>query len=297
MSEAPGDIQIKKEDLLLESSFEGVLKGLVGSSLGFLGALIISVALGLTSQTLFGVPIAFLGFVLLVSSLLATVGALRNRILKGLAKRGLAWTYWSQRLFSGMFWFAVISAIYGILSIKQIIPMYSIQLSELFAGLYFLLATPQFLFGRMMEELRESRLCLLEFMSSWNAGKPIRSTGHSWLRRGMRGIEQRLKAFGIPAPTGELFFGSSYSLFKGHVSNATFEALAAWLIEPSNYSNVNWTIPFLLHEARKAEEDGFHKRRRFRLRNMTLSEIESAIIIVVSAGPAIYALLVHFGIL
>jgi hypothetical protein len=292
-------VEVTNDDLILYHRRTTILlSSIEGASLGFLTFVILGIAIGLTSQILFGVSVPFLIFVLAGSFVLAEVGRRRNQIVRRIANLGFAWTYWSERVISWSFWVAVVLAVYAILSIKQIIPDYSIQISELLAGLYFLLATPQFLLGQLMTAPKAARLCLLQFLSDWNAGKPVVTTGHSWLRRALRGIEQRLKTFGIPAPAGELFFGSSYSLFKGHVSNVTFEELAKWLIEASNYSNVNWTIPFLLREAKQAEEDGFRRpRRMLSRRGLTLPEAESAILIVISVGTAIYGLLVHFGVL
>ena len=255
-----------------------------------------------------GIEIAF-PFLILTYSLLiavfggsflfALVGAYRNQIVRRIANHGFVVTFWAQRVFRWIPLLGASTVLIGVLSLRGIIPDYSPALSIIFVGLYFFLVAPRLLiFPQMMLESREARLCLLQFLLNWNTGKPVHNTGHNWLRRGLRGIEQRLKAFGLPVPSRELFFGSSYALFKGHASNTTFEELAQWLLELSNYSEVNWTIPFLMSEAKKAEEDGFERPGRsfdsFRnLKFMTLERLASITIIL----GAIYGLLTYFGIL
>ena len=291
------NFEIANDDVILHRRRTLFINAIEGALIGFLGFTITAIGIvGLFPSLLVGYFFSI--FVAVGSAFYAAIGQFRNPIVRRIANHGIAWTYWSQRVFSWLFWVSALMAIYAVLSFRHIIPECSDSISILFAGLYFLLATPQFLIGKLMTDLKEARLCLLQFMSDWGRGKPEFSTGHSWLRRGLRGTEQRLKAFGIPAPAGDLFLGSSYSLFKGHVSNITFEELAKWMIEPSNYSNVNWTIPFLLHEAKQAEEDGFGRPRRIlRPRSLTLPEAESAILIIISVGTAIYGLLAHFSIL
>jgi hypothetical protein len=296
------NVRITDDDLILDRRGMRFVKGVLGGSFGFLGFIFLGIVIP------FPVPSIsfelFLSFVLTGTGVYAALGEFRDRIVRAFANRGLAWVYWLQRALNWLFWGGVFIALFAIFSVEKVIPLnqvlpaYANAISILFGGFYFLLATPRLLFGQLMTESREARLCLVQFMSDWNCGKPVRSTGHAWLRRGIQTIERKLKTFGVPVPSGELYFGSSYSLFKGHVSDITFEGLAKWLIDSSNYTNVNWTIPFLLGEAKQAEDAGFHRsHRRLRMRRLTLPETESAIIIAISLGGAIYGLLVHYGIL
>ncbi len=256
-SERTKKVEITNDDLIRYSTTQEILTGIEGFVLGYLGLTIIWVAIGLAYPIVFEIPNSLLLVVFPGSLMLAAIGRLRNRIVRRIADRGLSWIYWIQRIFSWLFWVGVLLAIYAILAVEHLIPEYSIPFSVLLAGSYFLVAAPRFLFGQLVPELREARLCMLQFLSDWNLGSPRFHTGHNWLRRSLGGVERQLATFGLSTSPGTLFLGSSYSLFEGMISAFELEALGDWLIRPADWTFVNWTIPFAISQAEEAERSGF----------------------------------------
>jgi len=293
--------KVNDEDLIWYGPVKLILAVLQAGLLGIVGFTISGIAIGLQFPPLLEDPNSLLIFVNAGTYSFSLLAGLRNRILRRIAHRGFILTFWSQRAFRGMFWVAVILATYSILVAWGIIPNYSSFLFLLFMGLYFLLVMPSLVFSRLMPKQREARLCLSQFLHDWNLGKPKLTTGHSWLRRSLRGVEQQLRTFGLSTPAGTLFLGSSYSIFKGTMSSPELEELGNWLIKPGDWFKVNWTIPYLVSQAEVAEDSGFGKplgalERLVRLPWRNLSYVTGIVVAIPTIVGAIYAVLRFFRI-
>ena len=144
-------------DLILYSPTKQILTGIEGFLFGFLGITISWIAIELAFPILFEYQYVLLVVVFAGAFALSGVGLYRNRIVRRMATRGLAWTYWLQRTFDWLFWIGVFLAIYALLAIRQVIPNYSTPLSLLLAGLYFLLAIPEVSLWRLNDWSQRSK--------------------------------------------------------------------------------------------------------------------------------------------
>jgi len=270
---------------------------LLGGTFGFFGFLVVWLSVGLAVSSFFANQYSLAVLIIPGTIIFGLIGGLRNRIVKRNAKRGFASLVRFRRRLEVLFWIAVVLAIDGMLARTRIIPEISISLSVFLMGVYFLLATPRFFFGSILLSLREARLSMKMFLLVWNSGSPDDgSTGHRWLRRAMAGVAERLKMSGLRTPSEDLFAGSSYSVFKGTISDSELDDLGEYIVRPSDWFKVNWTIPYLLSQSKEAEKAGFTKPRSMRRLVFGESTLQRAIqfLIVVILG-IIEVLLKFFG--
>jgi len=289
-------VSVSIDDLVLYGVPLLFLMGILGGIFGFLGFFVVWISIGLAVPSVFANQYSLPIVVFPGTITFALIGAFRNRIVKRGAKQGFASLADFRFKLEELFWSAVILAIYGMLARTRIIPEFSISLSVFLMGTYFLMATPRFIFGQITQRLREARLSMKQFLLVWNQGSPEASSGHQWLRKAMGGVAERLKMSGLRTSSEDLFVGSSYSVFKGTISDSELGDLAEYIIKPSDWFNVNWTIPYLLSQSEEAEKAGFTRPRS--IRNLFLGEstLQTVIqfFIVVIFGILEY-LLRHFG--
>jgi hypothetical protein len=269
---------------------------ILGGALGFLGFLIVWLSIGLAIPSLFQNQFSLPVIVFPGAFVLALIGGLRNRIIRRKARQGFASLVEFRTRLDLLFWSAIIFAIYGMLARTRIIPEASPSLSVFLMGVYFLAAMPRFIFGQIVKGLRESRLSMNQFLLVWNSGSPGGSSGHNWLRKAMGGVSERLKMSGLRTPNEDLFLGSSYSVFKGTISDSELDDLAEYIIKPSHWFKVNWTIPYLLSQSKEAESMGFIRQRSIRsilIGDSTLQRLIQFLVVIVF-GILEY-LLRHFG--
>ena len=269
---------------------------ILAGAFGFLGFLIVWLSLELAIPSIFNNLDSLLVIVVLGTLIFAIFGGLRNWIIRRKAKRGFAALVDFRLNQELLFWSAIILAIYAMLARTRMIPEFSPSLSVFLMGAYFLLATPRFVFGQVVESLREARLSMKLFLLIWNSGNPEDSSGHHWLKKAMEGVALRLKMSGLHVPGEDLFLGSSYSVFKGTMSDSELDDLSEYVIKPSKWFKVNWTIPYLLSQAKEAENMGFTRPRSIRSILMGDSTLQRLIqfLIVIVFGILEY-LLRHFG--
>lgn len=289
-------ISISEDDLELSSKRWLFLMIILGGAFGFVGFLVVWLSIVLAIPSVSANQYSLLVTVISGTVIFAIIGGLRNWIIRRKANRGLASLVDFRFKLEELFWIAVFLAIYGMLARTRIIPEISISFSVFLMGAYFLMATPRFIFGQVLERLREARLSMKQFLLVWNSGDPDQSSGHRWLRKAMGGLAERLKMSGLRTPSEDLFVGSSYSLFKGTISDSELDDLAEYIIKPSDWSKVNWTIPYLLSQSKEAEKAGFTKPRSVRSLFLGESTLQRAIqfLIVIILGILEY-LLKHFG--
>jgi hypothetical protein len=111
-----------------------------------------------------------------------------------------------------------------------------------------------------------------------------------------------LKTFGLSAPAGTLFLGSSYSIFTGTISSLELREIGDWLIKPGNLRSVNWTIPYILSQAKLAEEGGFGKplglsERIVRLPWGNFGSITGIVVAIPTIVGVVYEVLKFFQII
>jgi len=269
-----------------------------GGLSGYLGSTFMAFAIAIALQPL---PANYLDGLFITTivagtAVFAWLGAKRDSVVKRIAKRGFAFTYWSQRLLGSLFWVGVVVASYAILAVKEIVPSYHNSLPQIFAGLYFWLAMPRWVYVPLISTDKEGRLCMTQFILTWNSGNPERSTGHSWLRRSLQRVEQQLRGMGISPPPRALFLGASYSIFMRTISNIELEEIGDWIVERSNRFDVNLTIPYLLSRAEDAEKVGFGKtlgvgERLLRLPWEKVNGVRNVILLVSTVVAFVYQVL------
>jgi len=259
----PKSVRVADEDVTWHTWFDIIPSVLVGGILGYLGSVFLWLGLAVAYPFLFDFPYA-LAFQIVGVTALTLLAAFRNRLLARISSRGFVFTFVLQRTIFNVYYGAFLLALYPLFSSSVAIAGYSPPLLDglpastiVLIGLYFFLIAPRFIFSRLLGEIREARLSLLQFLAEWVTENP----SYSWLRRGMRGVAQQLTNSGLSVAPGVLFHGASYSLFRETLSRTELKSLAEWLIHPARFQQANSVVRGLIWESRQAENVGFGKAR------------------------------------
>ena len=252
-------IEINSDDLITHHWSEQLVFALLSWALGYVGSFFIWLGLAIRYPIFAEWLYTLLVFEIVGSALFALLAALREELLRKIAKQGFVFTFFLEK---GIFWAyygAFLIALYPLLSLKgaipeisPLLPVYS-SLPIISVGLFFFLIIPRYALSRLLWEIRESRLCILQFSAEWATGTPR----YFWLRFGMRGVEQGLRRSGLSLKPGVLYHGASYCLFRESLSLSDLNAMAEWLIQPTRFRQVNSTISGLIWASSEAEGSGF----------------------------------------
>src|SRR5207249_955934 len=117
--------------------------GILAGALGFVGFLIVWLGTGLVIPELFNGLYYLVIIVFGGATTFTTIGLLRNRIMRHVAKGGFLSLLRLKLRFNKMFWGAVVLAIYAASARTHVIPELSPALSVTIMGSYFLLVVPR----------------------------------------------------------------------------------------------------------------------------------------------------------
>jgi len=256
-------IELTDEDLVKHDWIVLFIRSLFAWELGYIGAFFVWVGLALAYPIFAEWPYTLLTFEIVISFGLGTLATFREVLLRKIAKRGFVLTFVVQKVVFYSYYGAFVVALYPLLTVRQNLlgisipptfPAYS-SLPFVMIGLFFFLIIPRLTWSRLLWEVREARLCILQFASDWQAGNPR----YFWLRFGMQGVEEGLRRSGLSVTPGILYHGASYSLFRERMTTADLNLLAEWLIHPTQLVQTNSIVSGLIWESEQAEESGFGK--------------------------------------
>ena len=251
-------LEAPDEALIWSTDFDSILAAFFGVFFGFFGSFIVWLSLVVAYPGILDLPFQFPLLVLEIVAVLVlgALGRWRNWVLGKIAPRGFVFVFRFQLNVQFAYDVALLSGIYSILALYKVVPTYGLSFSVLLAGLFFFLGAPRFIFSRLLKEEWDGRLSLLQFLMEKNASQNPR---FSWLRRGMRAVEQRLRYSGLSPSPGVLFHGLSYSLFRGSIPDSDIQSLADWLIHPTRYQQVNSIIAGLIWESKQSARDELNR--------------------------------------
>ncbi|HKZ41270.1 MAG TPA: hypothetical protein VJ044_09940, partial [Candidatus Hodarchaeales archaeon] len=203
-------IRVTDQDIIWHTWFELIPNVFLGAVLGFVGSSSIWLGLAVTYPIFLEFPYTLLAFEIVGITALTLLAAFRNRLLKRIISHGFVFTFSLQRIIFWAYYGAILLALYPLLSLPNsalgyppLLPNYSPAISIVLIGLFFFLIAPRFALSRFLWEVREARLSLLQFLAEWVTENPR----YFWLRRGMQGVEQRLRNSGLSIGSGVVFHG------------------------------------------------------------------------------------------
>ncbi len=245
----------REEDLNLFSKRRSFLMAGYGVLVGLVVSTLITVYAGVLYNPLFN---WLWSGVVVGTVLVASLGLLRNRVLKRVAARGFPAVFRFRRI---AFTFYIYSVLTGALGLGYGYGYFSAQSTILvlpLAGLFILFLYLYLLWRDVLVGSEEGRLCIFQFIAEHGED----GSGFSWLKRGLAKTRSLLESFGVSAKRNSLYFGSSYSLLEGSylewdLDNIYF--LGDWTSEPNEMRPVHEIASWFLHRSKKAEKRGFSR--------------------------------------
>ena len=246
-------------DIYEYSYLDTILYMALGTSFGLIGFVLVSIGSGLFVALLVYNPYVFLTVFLLSGALYGILAALRNWLVKRhFVNRNFVSAYDFRPIYQrGLNALSIIFFIAG--GILFLMPRY-LLLSSIPFGMFYLVGTPPIIVGRILTPKGEGRLSILQFLEE----KDRTSPDFSWLRIGMRRVEDRLQTFGISIYRNVLLLGCTFALFKDNNHEEDFDRLlllADWVAATTEYGGVYPPIKSFLTRADEAVASGFDRVR------------------------------------
>ena len=244
-------LTVKNEDIVEYSSSEALTDAFGAWAFGVFAFLPLSVGTGLFNALLLFSPSLILvvwvtvGFVLAFLTYYVRPTILQSifvgRDFQKAFGQYRAFVIWSYAL-------AIILAAFGLTFLYSPTIKWT-SAGLVLAGLSYFAMVPAFTTRNVLKPDNEARLSILQFLR----GSPTGNPDYSWLRRGLRRIENRIpriETIGVSVSRDSLFLGCRYRTFTGMPVDPDLMVLSDWVVNPAQ--SVNPSIERLLRDAREA---------------------------------------------
>jgi len=220
----------------------------------FFSRLPTSVSTGFIFYAVFSLSV---GTVALPISIVATAPLVlltlyRNRILRKVVKLGFVSTFRFRGIVEVLFWSGMTLTLGG-----SILSFYPLTTKYLYLGLGsgLTLISVSSNWNNFMAPWAVGKLSIEQFLME----NKQENANYSWLRRGLRNVENRLRRLGVSPPRGSLFLGTSYAILKKEPIEQDLMLLAEWVGRPKTETKMDILRPVarFLTQAQEAETAGF----------------------------------------